>query len=269
MSKVAFLALTYSSFIKNETMSRFFDPALKDIYNLYIHNKHDFSPNHYFSDFCLAESKRIETEWGQYSLVKASITLMSEALQDPSNEYFVLISDSHCPIYNIETTCNLIKKHFSLMSFAECVEQRNLTSKRFELVQNQSRIKYSPFKIKDALFASQWFICRRNDAAFFVSKESNLRKWFRTDGVSFADEMYFPLVANHFGLNFQLKSNCHFNWKLHSSKKLISHGARFQPKSYEKIDHRIIDSLRNTSKLFIRKVHPLTIIDNDYIFSNE
>jgi hypothetical protein len=31
MSKVAFLALTYSSFIKNETMSRFFDPALKDI----------------------------------------------------------------------------------------------------------------------------------------------------------------------------------------------------------------------------------------------
>jgi hypothetical protein len=269
MSKVAFLALTYSSFIKNETMSRFFDPTLKNRYNLYIHNKYDIPAHDYFSDFCIAKSRVIETEWAQYSLIKASITLMDEALKDPDNEYFVLISDSHCPLYNLETTCDLIKKHFSVMSFAECVADKHLAPKRFKLIQNPSRIAYSPFKIKDALFVSQWFTCRRNDASFFVSKESNLRKWFRTDGVTLADEMYFALVASHFGLDFQLKSNCHFNWKLHSSQKLINHGARFAPKSYEKIDHRIIDSLRNTSNLFIRKVHPLTVIDNDYIFSNE
>lgn len=269
MSKVAFLALTYSSFIKNETMSRFFDPALKDIYNLYIHNKYDLPPNHYFSDFCIPKNRITETEWGHYSLVKASINLMAEALKDPDNEYFVLISDSHCPLYDIETTCNLIKKDFDTMSFAECVAEKHLTPKRFELIQNPVRIKYSPFKIKNALFVSQWFICRRSDASFFVSKESNLRKWFSTDKVSFADEMYFPLVANHFGLEFQIKSNCHFNWKLNSSKKLIAYGAKAEPKSYEKIDHRIIDTLRNTSNLFVRKVHPLTIIDNDYIFSNE
>jgi hypothetical protein len=81
--------------------------------------------------------------------------------------------------------------------------------------------------------------------------------------------MYFPLVANHFGMNFQLKSNCHFNWRLKSSKKLIDNQARIKPKSYEKIDQRIIDALRNTSNLFIRKVHPLTVIDNNYIFDNE
>jgi hypothetical protein len=263
--KVAFLALTYSSFQKEDLMKKFFNEEDKDKYNLYIHNKVEISDN-YFAQFCLPDDFKVETEWAKYSLILATIRLINYAIRDPDNKKFILISDSHCPIFNMATTCQKLFKDFEVMSFYQPKKSNKPKEQILGYVFSRVR-KYCPFKASHALYVSQWFVFNRSDAECFILNEPKLRKWFNLDGLSLADEIYFPLIANYFNLPFKNKKSTHFNreWKTH--KSLISNKVRDKPHTYLKINSKFIDSLREQGCLFFRKVHKETKIDENYIFN--
>jgi len=261
--KVAFIALTDSSFLKGGLMQKFFCEEHSDKYNLYIHNKNPISDD-YFKRFEISNDYKVETEWAKYSLVLATVRLLMVALQDSENEKFVLISESHCPLYSIDKVCKIVFDEYPVLSFSDQPQEEHLSLLRFKrLILNENR---NPFDPKNAKFVSQWFVCGRSDAEIFTKHEIKLRKYFDTRRLRFADELYFHLIARHFNVPLQYKTCCHFNWNLKSSKRLIDLGFREKPKTYSKISNRAIDVFRKKNGcIFLRKVYDGTILDEDYL----
>jgi hypothetical protein len=261
--KVAFIALTNSSFLKDGLMQKFFCQEHSDKYNLYIHNKNPIS-NDYFKRFEISNDYKVETEWGKYPLVLATVRLLMVALQDPENEKFVLISESHCPLYSIDKICSIIFDRYPILSFSNQPKEASWSLSRFNaLIRDKNR---NPFDPNNAKFVSQWFVCGRSDAEIFVKHEIKLRKYFNINKLCFPDELYFHLIARHFNVPLQYKNSCHFNWNLKSAKHLIDAGFREKPKTYCKISNRTIDVFREKSDcIFLRKVYDGTILDEDYL----
>ena len=267
IKKVAFLALTYDRFQNEELMQKFFSKKASHLYSLYIHNKHELIDS-VFSRNCLPRDQIVDTKWGSYSLVRAAVRLMLHALKDPDNEYFVLISDSHCPLYCMEEMYSVIERNFAKLSFSDQPREKSIAKKRFLNSLDKRRLDYCPLDKESGKFASQFFICRRSDAQAFVDSEPKLRKWFDQNCVAIQDETYFYSLADYLKLDYQVKGCCHFNWYLPSKKGFVEYGIREYPKTYSKIPNKMIDILRNQYQyLFVRKICGETKIDQNYLFN--
>jgi len=261
--KVAFIALTNSSFNKENLMERFFSKEHSDKYNLYIHNKNPILSD-FFKKFEIPSEYKVETQWGKYSLVLATVRLLMFALQNPENEKFVLISESHCPLYGMQKMHSIIFDRYPILSFSNQPKEESWSLSRLDaLIKDKGR---NPFDKSHAKFVSQWFVCDRKSAEVFVKNEIKFRKFFNLDKLCFPDEIYFHLMARHFNLPVQYKNNCHFNWYLKSSKYLVNSGHREKPKTYCKITNRTIDVFREKSDcIFFRKIYNGTILDEEYL----
>lgn len=266
MSKVAFLALTYDSFHHEDIMKRFFCAENHDLYNLYIHPKNDITGN-YFDKYVIDKSLHIPTAWGYYSLVQATVILMKEALKDPENEKFVLISDSHIPCFNMVDTHRILHTHYPLMTFA--VQNKRMALHRFYKAFDLK--KYKPYELPIlshyASYVSQWFTCNRADADIFVAHEEKLRQYFVLDAPTYIDESYFVILANHFGLQWIEKVSCFAQWDWDTSYEMIQRGCKKNPHTFQHVTSDFINHQRDNNTLFIRKVHSSTIVDDEAIFS--
>jgi hypothetical protein len=260
---VAFIALTDSSFRKEELMRNFFSEDSSHRYNLYIHNKNEIKSD-FFKKFAIPDDYKVNTEWGKYSLILATIRSLMFALKDPANKKFVLISESHIPLYEMNQICDLIFERYPVTSFSWSPREEKWSIPRFKvMVKNPSR---NPFDINHVKFVAQWFVCNREDAEIFCKNEIKLRKYFDTDKLYMPDEIYFHLIARYFNLNIQYKNSCHVNWNLQSHKSLVNTGHRSKPKTYSKISNKFISILRQKSDcIFLRKVYDDTIIDEDFL----
>lgn len=256
MDKVAYLALTYSDFAKPSLMRRFFNEQNKDCYNLYIHNKNDLN-DIYFRKFIIKASLKIETQWGQYSLTQATCILLKEALKDPNNKKFVIISDSHIPLYGIKTVSDRILSlktpMFGLMG-ASLFRGLWLANPPPE------------FKEENTKNVSQWFVCGREDAKLFVEKEKLYRDYFIKDKHNFVEEIWFDMVATTFGHTCTYKDNCYVSWS-QTPPIMGRYGAKLSsPQTFRYISNKFIDRLRSRGFLFVRKINPFTEIeDEDYL----
>jgi len=268
IKKIAFLALTYDKFQNEELMRKFFSKKASHLYNLYIHNKNELIDST-FSENCLPKDQIIDTKWGHYSLVRAAVRLMLHALKDSDNEYFVLISDSHCPLYSMKEMHSVVERSFAKLSFSHQPREQSIAKKRFLNSLDKRRLHYCPIDINSGKFASQFFVCRRSDAQAFVDNEPKLRKWFDQNCGACQDETYFRSVADYLKLDYQIKGCCHFNFYLYSKREFIESGIRDRPKTYSKISNKMIDILRNKYEyLFIRKICGKTEIDQNYLFND-
>lgn len=270
MGKVAFLALTYSSFEKEGLMKKFFNLEDRNLYNLYIHNKTEIT-DEYFRQFCISTDYKVDTEWGKYSLVLATIRLLMVALQDPQNKKFVLISGSHCPLYNMRDVCRKIEEDYEFLSFSRGDDKNSefFSTRRFNSLLCQQKSKFCPLSPKDAMFVSQWFVCNRSDAELLVKSESKFRKWIEQNRENCSDEIYFPLIANHLGIKNQIKKVCYWNWFWKTNTNLVDSGHRLHPHSYSKVKDNFIKTLRDTTDcLFFRKVFKDTVVNEDLLMSD-
>ena len=91
--KFAFLFLTYDNINNSEHIIKFID---KD--NLYIHPKFPGNLKSNLKKYVISDL--VKTEWGKYSIVKATINLLKEAYKNKDNEYFILLSSDSYPIYD-------------------------------------------------------------------------------------------------------------------------------------------------------------------------
>lgn len=264
--KVAYLALTSSSFNREELMRCFFNEQNSSEYSLYIHNKLPIE-SEYFSRFQLPPEYKVETSWGKYSLVLATIRLLSWALKDPDNQRFVLISESHCPIYDIATTNSIVLNNYPILSFSDQPREQSWAKPRF---QSFIKNKNSPtFTFDHCRFVSQWFICNRSDAQAFVKNEGKFRKHFNTNNICMPDEIYFHMMASKLQIPFQYKTNCYFNWYLKTSQSLVNSGLKEKPKTYGKIPNKLVECLRqNGDYIFLRKVIAETSIDENFLINH-
>ena len=63
---------------------------------LIIHNKDKFTGE--FNKYCI--ENKVDTSWGDISLVKATLNLFKEAFNNKDNRYFILLSDKCIPLYS-------------------------------------------------------------------------------------------------------------------------------------------------------------------------
>jgi hypothetical protein len=265
MTKIAFLSLNYSDYQKTDLIKKFFYQADDNKYNLYIHPKYSLTSK-YFKKYTIPQSYIKPTKWGTYSLVEATISLMKYAIEhDQENTIFILISDSHCPLFSFDTTYNILNEDYSLLSFQVQSEYTPVIIDRFN--QGINKKKNNPFILDHVRFVSQWFVCNRYEAITFTNVAEKYKEFFYQKKQSLVDEIYFPTVANLLNIPYQEKNICSFDWFRKSSDNMISLGCRERPHTYEKVSKLFIRHLRKAGFLFLRKIHKETILDQDFLLS--
>jgi Core-2/I-Branching enzyme len=255
MDKVAFLLLTANGFTKPNLWKRFFDES-DERWNLYVHQK-EKSSIPWIDNRVI--KKHFETDWGELSLVKATNALLEEAFKDKDNKIFVLLSESHCPLYNITKTIDILQSMklpaFSIENARENLEFRWMRS-HFKTVKGFGKANFA--------LASQWWVMDRNTAGFFVSTAKDLEERCRL--VFFSDEHYYISFLKEARLPYERKTTTHVTWTKTPEKynRFIS---RPKPRTYFHIRNAYIRALRNHGYLFFRKVHERCEVDSDYILS--
>tara|TARA_B110000444_G_scaffold75747_1_gene71362 strand:+ start:1575 stop:2348 length:774 start_codon:yes stop_codon:yes gene_type:complete len=251
MKKVAFLNLSYNAFNKNDVWKDFFDQGDQNSFNLYIHPKCDSQC--VFSDYFI--KNRVETGWGHFSLIEATIELMKAALEDNDNEYFTLISDSHLPLYSLDETTKRIEKKYSKMTFS--IHGAISTKAKSQRVLNHGVQGDHNFKLYNAV--CQFFVCRRKDAIQFIETFEHFTQFFIKNKVIFADEFYFWAVARELKMDFDIgQASTYADWEVY--KIAGTNQISRQPREIEFFNTLVLQTLRNQGFLFTRKVMPNTQI---------
>lgn len=255
MKKVAFLLLTDANFCRMDIWEKFFDKKDKR-WNLYVHAKKE-------PDYKMLKNrqikKHIETEWAGFSLVEAENELLKEALGDMDNQAFVLISESHCPLYDISRTIDKIFS-LSLPTFSHESLKENL-----EFRWKRSNFESVPFLDKDYFaFSSQWWIFDRDTAIYFSKTKDTFKKYFKK--TNFADEHYHISLCNYEEIEFSKRTTTYANWRIPTSEPYCKYVKRKKPKTYFKIKKSFIRELRKRGCLFFRKIDARTIIPLKEIF---
>ncbi|KAG0555183.1 hypothetical protein KC19_12G150600 [Ceratodon purpureus] len=103
-SKIAFLFLVRHQMPLDFLWEHFFQGAGEDEYTVYIHARPGYvytKNNTKCSAFIDRQLKKpVLVEWGEASMLQAERLLLEEALKDPHNQRFILLSDSCVPLYN-------------------------------------------------------------------------------------------------------------------------------------------------------------------------
>jgi len=249
MEKVAFLNLTINSFYHNRIWENFFNRGDKDCFNLYLHSKHQ--TKHPFSNHCIKNT--VPTAWGHFSLVEATIELMKAALEDKENEYFTLISDSHFPLHDLNTTVDLIKKKYKKMTFAKhfSFHTKVKSQKIFK-----EGVKGYDFGEYNAV--CQFFVCRRKDVEVFIETFDHWSQFFEKEKVIFADEFYFWGIAKQLGMDFEMgQATTYSDWSVRRDER----GQQDRnPMVFKTLTNYMLDSYRNSGYIYVRKIMPDTFI---------
>lgn len=251
MKKVAFLNLSYNAFNRNDIWKSFFDQGN---HNLYIHPKDDSGCvfSNYFID------NRVETGWGHFSLVEATIELMKAALEDKDNEYFTLISDSHLPLYSLEKATKLIKENYNKMTFS--THGAISTKEKSQRVLKHGVQGNHNFNLYNAV--CQFFVCRRRDAIRFIETFEHYSKFFVKNKVIFADEFYFWAVARELKMDFDIgQASTYSDWCEYPIEG--TNRIQRQPREEFSLNSLVLKVLRKQGFVFTRKVMPTTKISAD------
>ncbi|KAI3456517.1 hypothetical protein Pfo_013180 [Paulownia fortunei] len=102
--KIAFLFLVRRNLLLDFLWESFFENVDKANFSIYIHSEpglvFDESTTRSAFFFNRQLKNSIKVAWGEASMIEAERLLFKEALQDPANQRFVLLSDSCVPLYN-------------------------------------------------------------------------------------------------------------------------------------------------------------------------
>ncbi|XP_073272462.1 glycosyltransferase BC10 [Primulina huaijiensis] len=129
-------------------------------------------------------------QWGTISMIDAERRLIANALLDPSNQRFVLLSDSCIPLYNFSTIYDyLISSSHSFLASVD--DPRKPGRGRY------NRQMWPTITIQQWRKGSQWFELHRELALKLVS-DQKYHKVFQDFCLPpcYNDEHYFPTLVN-------------------------------------------------------------------------
>jgi hypothetical protein len=151
MKELAFCFLLYDKIVHQKLWEKYFSQASPDLYNIYAHTvKTTEKTPTWIKDNVV---KRVDTGWCHEGLVLAFIEMLKEALKNPDNKYFVLLSGDCVPLYNFEET------------------YKKITSSKKSRMNIETKTDPDG---KKYYYAHQWVILNRDMAELYVKIENNL-----------------------------------------------------------------------------------------------
>lgn len=153
-SKIAFLFITKGALPLSALWVDFFKHVSNETYKIYVHAPLEISKSYQFPFKGTAVKNPILVQWGTWSLAQAEIILFREALLDPLNCWFILLSESCAPLRDFYFTQNYLK--LSNFSFLDSVgsKKRRLPIKSIKHIWKTG---------------SQWAVLRRQDVVVLVN----------------------------------------------------------------------------------------------------
>nr|XP_043639097.1 glycosyltransferase BC10-like [Erigeron canadensis] len=188
--KVAFMFLTSGPLPLSPLWELFFK-GHESLYSIYIHPHPSY--NDTFPKDSIFYGRRITSQpvyWGDISMVDAERRLLANALLDPSNQRFVLLSESCIPLFNFSTTYNyLVNSNLSFIN-------------SFDDPRKSGRGRYNPqmypnITVQEWRKGSQWFEVNR-DLALGIIAEQKYYRVFKEycHPACYNDEHYLPTMVN-------------------------------------------------------------------------
>ena len=176
--KIAFLFLTNRVMPLHEAWSVFFAGADADRFTVYVNADPESPPQ--LGVFAGREIQNsVRTEWGTFSIVKATIALLRAAIRDDlSNERFVLVSDNAVPLAPFHATaCALLAEPRSVINACDLTKHdRDARS----TVNHDHLIRLPPdfpSWINGSVWrkSSQWWVLNRRHAAMVSTGALSMR----------------------------------------------------------------------------------------------
>jgi hypothetical protein len=132
-------------------------------------------------------AQRVKTEWGELSLVHATLALLRSSLEDSATTHFVLVSESCVPVRPFgDLRANLRRDDRSRLH----VWSLNDVRRGGNIDKTKRLEQLTGISMEHAFFQSQWMCLSREDALIVTEKD-----WTSSfENVFAADECYFATV---------------------------------------------------------------------------
>jgi tellurite resistance-related uncharacterized protein len=183
MAKVALCFLVYDKFECENIWKKWLENN-NSRFSIYIHSKNKFKTT-------LTEAVNmvptVPTEWGKFSLLKATCKLYEEALKDPANKKFVLLSQACIPFKSPDYIYNFLMKdnmsyYYNYDTSKQVLIKYQTLQKRLPLIQIEKH--------------SQWIIVNREHSQYLIEFLPMLEIAFTNAGDVIPDESWFLIVMN-------------------------------------------------------------------------
>lgn len=215
-NKISFLFLTYSDLLHEDIIKKY-----TKNHNVFIHPKYNLK-NDYFKKKIIPEV--VETQWGDISIVYATINLLKNAFYRTTNNWFVLLSQDVYPLTKISDFEYFLSK------------------------QTNSLFEYNTH-YKNIYKTSQWWILNRKDVSIilenyekFISKNLNFKII-----QSAIDEVFFlTLLIWNNPLYIYTDFSCIYTW-------WIKHAIIKHPIIFNHITFHDNLKIKKRGSFFIRK----------------
>ena len=218
-NKISFLFLTYSDLLHANVIKKF-----TKNHDVFIHPKYEVT-NDYFKKKIIPE--RVETNWGEISIVYATINLLKNAFYTTNNNWFVLLSQDVYPLKKIADF------------------------EYFLLSQTKSCFEYDRHN-KNIYKTSQWWILNRKDVSIilenyeiFISKNFN----FKIIQAAIDESFFLTLLKWHNPLYSYTNFACIYTW-------WIKYAINKHPIIFNHITRDDDAKIKQKGSFFIRKTLP-------------
>ncbi len=245
--KIALCFLTYNNLSQPTLWKKYINPK----YNIYIHNKNTFKSK--FNKYCIPN--KIDTQWGDISLVKATLSLFREAYKVEDNEYFILLSDKCIPLYPANELYNKINQlNTNLLSTSQ--PKKDSLHHQSHYLNDQNFFPNGKW-----YHQSQWMLLKRETVKFFLDNDfiNVFGRFFKI-----VDEYYFVNIMRKYDIEYKNKRITYINWNETSDSK----NYRSLPKTYDKLTNDMVNLIIEDEKeyFFMRKISKSCILPS--YFSN-
>ncbi|CAA0818733.1 Core-2/I-branching beta-1-6-N-acetylglucosaminyltransferase family protein [Striga hermonthica] len=188
--KIAFLFLTPGALPFERLWDKFFQ-GHEGKFSVYVHASKD-KPVHFSRYFLNREIRSDEVTWGKISMVNAERRLLGNALKDPDNQHFVLLSDSCVPLRNFDYVYNYLM--YTNVSFVDCFEDPGPHGSGRYIEHMLPEVEKRDFRK-----GSQWFTLKRQHAIIIMADSLYYSKFrdYCKPGMEggrncYSDEHYLP-----------------------------------------------------------------------------
>ncbi|CAL9160604.1 unnamed protein product [Musa hybrid cultivar] len=201
-SKIAFMFLTPGSLPFERLWEKFF-LGHEGRFSIYVHASRE-KPVHVSPLFDGRDIQSSKVVWGKISMVDAEKRLLANAIQDPENQHFVLLSDSCVPLHNFDYVYNyLMGTNVSFIdSFRDPGPHGNARYTEHMLPEIEEDDFRKVFMTLGFLHVMQWFSMKRRHALIVLADKLYYTKFKLYckpgfDGRNcYADEHYLPTLFN-------------------------------------------------------------------------
>lgn len=248
--KIAFCFLTYGDLSRPDFWNCYFNGYVfgRD-YDIIVHPK---EPGKVVSEYQKhIISSPIPTEWGDISLVRATLSMLRESYRR-KNDFFVLVSDTTVPVTSFKIlqqqllidNQNYLKtsrlKHGDINRYIHGI------AKDFYTTINKNLIKHH-----------QWFILNRETVSFLIDPSNDYTSKF--EKMFAPDEHYFGIMLGLHDIPFTDRWTTFADWTRTTDKRVSS--KRLRPAAFFELSKEYVMYIRHTfNPLFIRKILPETQI---------